>query len=121
WEGSRTDFDQDGDEDDDVLQVYEVDTDDRRNMAFASDRIWGVDGPLLAFSVSESAQGNSDLNDDGDSNGHALGSFDMDSLSENLFSDDCIRANVGGGLILMSFERLGTLVYDPLTGAVFAL
>ncbi len=62
----NTDLNGDGDTHDTVLHVYDVVTGDTTNLELAAD-VSAIDGSRLALHVSESAQGNSDLNGDGDS------------------------------------------------------
>lgn len=62
------DLNGDGDTDDDVVHVYNATTGITTNLALASSGNLEVSGNLVAFVVRESAQGNTDLNGDGDTN-----------------------------------------------------
>ena len=62
----NTDLNEDGDTDDFVFHVYDASTGITTNLKLGG--IAKVDGNLVAIGVSESFQGHTDLNDDGDTN-----------------------------------------------------
>jgi hypothetical protein len=82
WEAAaETDFNADGDTDDVVAHVYDVQTHTLTNLGVASTPSFGsmnASGPILAIPVDEAAQGNIDLNGDGDASDLVAFAYDAD-------------------------------------------
>jgi hypothetical protein len=142
WEAAEeTDLNGDGDTDDFVVHVYDTRTHGVTNLGVASRTSFGnavADGAILAIAVDESAQGTSDLNQDGDAADRVVFVYDANSLtltnlgitnsdfglplqvrSENVIVNVAEAANVpidlnGDG----DTADIVPLVYDPQTGTI---
>jgi hypothetical protein len=78
-DNGNVDLNADGDSYDIVLHVYDASSGTLTNLGFSSERYFALDGDRLAFLVTESGQGNTDFNGDGDAADHVLHLFDAAS------------------------------------------
>ena len=95
---SNTDLNGDGDTKDRIAQVYDATTGDTTNLKLALTNVeHQISGNLITFNVSEEGQGNTDLNDDGDTKDWIAHVYDAStgvSTNLELFGDLQIAGNL---------------------------
>src|SRR4030095_7823596 len=94
-EDQQIDLNADGDRDDLVVEVHDLDTGITSNLARATVGIAGIDDALVAFVVFESMQGQ-DLNGDLDADDVLLQIHDLATGADHVTSEDMLGAAVGG-------------------------
>ena len=98
-EGAGTDFNGDGDSTDQVAHYYDTTTGILTNIGIAS-IAFSLDGNIIALSVTESRQGNTDLNGDGDTSDNVLQYHDIGTgITTNVGIATGIIPNISGNFI----------------------
>ena len=131
FEGKR-DLNDDGDINDWVVHLYNISTDIITNLRLAGDAL--IVGDMVALGVSETFQGNTDLNDDGDTNDVVFHMYDPSTgILKNLkFAENGLRAVGTSVLIEVDESRNGNPdlngdgdtrdvvlhVYNPVTDSI---
>lgn len=92
-----TDFNGDGDALDQVVHVYDVSTGVTTNLGLAGSAL--INGDLVAISVPESGQGNTDLNGDGDTLDRVLHVHDLQSAATTNLGLDVGGFQLDGDLL----------------------
>ena len=119
------DLNGDGDDDDGIVQVYDVDTGQVEDTVHASDA-WVVDGSLLFIHVMELANGDADLNANGRHDDSFLQFHDLDTGRVRVTSQrDCNVVSFGEDLAVMTledpFQPVEIRVWDRFTDTLFPL
>ncbi len=98
----------DGDTNDNVLHVFDAATGTTTNLGLAASfgRIV-VDGTLVAFLVSESGQGGTNLNSDGDSNDAVVHVFDAAAGVTTNLGLAAAKVDLDGGLLAFAVSESG--------------
>jgi hypothetical protein len=109
-EQGNGDLNGDGDSGDDVLHLHDPATDATLNLGLVSSRFYSINVEVIVFDVDETAQGNSDLNGDGDSNDQVLHVHDLSTgTTTNL--------GLAGSLVKVDLDRIAFVVLEDQQGS----